>query len=251
MNQNLRQALAHARLHALDVAARLAVDPKTVDRWLKGRIPYPRHRWAVADLLQVSEADLWPEVAGYSRPISREIRAVYQHRHEVPQAVWREHFASATEDIGILTYSGLFLAEDTMIVRTIAQRAHAGVKVRILLGDPDSAEVAARGIDERIGPDVMTARTRNALALYRSLSGVQGVEIRLHSTVLYNSIYQADRQLLVNTHAYGITAAQAPVTHLLADDDEGAAAIYLSSFERVWTSAKPYTISPETIIGIR
>ncbi|MFI6325516.1 XRE family transcriptional regulator [Nonomuraea sp. NPDC050556] len=251
MNQNLRHALAHARLHAVDVAARLAVDPKTVDRWLNGRVPYPRHRWAVADLLQVNEADLWPEVAGYSRPISREIRALYQHRHEVPQVVWREHFASATEDIGILTYSGLFLAEDTTIMRTIAQRARAGVKVRVLLGDPDSTEVAARGIDENIGPDIMAARTRNALTLHRPLCDVQGVEMRLHSTVLYNSIYQADRQLLVNTHAYGIAAAQAPVTHLQADDDEGAAAVYLSSFERVWTSAKPYKISSETITGIR
>ncbi|MEU8252266.1 XRE family transcriptional regulator [Nonomuraea sp. NPDC048916] len=246
MNQNLRAALADARLHAVDVAARLAVDPKTVDRWLNGRVPYPRHRWAVADLLQVSEADLWPEVAGHSRPISSEIRAVYQHRHEVPQAVWRG-FVSATEDIGILTYSGLFLAEDTAIMRSIAQRARAGVKVRVLLGDPDSPEVAARGIDENIGPDVMAARIRNALALYQPLCGIQGVEIRLHSTVLYNSIYQADRHVLVNTHAYGIPAAQAPVTHLLADDDQGAAAIYLSSFERVWTSAKPYVIKPEAI----
>ncbi|MFI6599138.1 XRE family transcriptional regulator [Nonomuraea sp. NPDC050536] len=231
------------------MAARLAVDPKTVDRWLKGRVPYPRHRWAVADLLEVSEADLWPEVVGYSRPISSEIRAVYQHRHEVPQAVWRDHFTRAVDEIGILTYSGLFLAEDTAIMRSIAQRARVGVKVRILLGDPDSAEVAARGLDEDIGPDVMAARIRNAIALYRPMCGIQGVEIRLHGTVLYNSIYQADRQLLVNTHAYGIPATQAPVTHLMADNDEGAAAIYRSSFERVWTSAKPHPIAPETRTG--
>lgn len=242
MNQNLRHALAHARLHAVDVAARLAVDPKTVDRWLNGRVPYPRHRWAIADLLHVSEGDLWPEVAGHSRPISNEIRAVYQHRHEVPQAVWREHFASATENIGILTYSGLFLAEDTTIIRSIGQRARAGVKVRVLLGDPDSPEVAARGADENIGPDVMAARIRNALALYRPFNDVPGVEMRLHGTVLYNSIYRADDQLLVNTHAYGIPAAQAPVTHFQAED-EGAAAVYLSSFERVWISARPYTSS--------
>ena len=40
---------------------------------------------------------------------------------------------------------------------------------------------------------------------------MQNIEIWLHRTVLYNSIYRADDQLLVNQHTYGIPAAQAPV----------------------------------------
>jgi hypothetical protein len=39
---------------------------------------------------------------------------------------------------------------------------------------------------------------------------VENIEIRLHRTVLYNSIYRDDEQLLVNQHTYGIPAAQAP-----------------------------------------
>ncbi|MFD1935147.1 XRE family transcriptional regulator [Nonomuraea mangrovi] len=240
MNQHLRYALANARLHATDLAARLAVDPKTVERWLQGRVPYPRHRWAVADVLKVDEADLWPEVAGYRRTISSEIQAVYPHRHAVPQAVWQQHFANAAREIDILAYSGLFLAEDTGVMLAMAQRARAGVKVRVLLGNPGSPEVAARGVDEHIGSDVMAARIRNALALYRPLQDAPGVEVRLHSTVLYNSMYRADDQILVNTHAYGITAAQAPVTHLQTGEENGTAAVYLTSFERVWSSATPY-----------
>ena len=42
-----------------DVAARLQVDPKTVRRWLEGRVPYPRHRWLLAATLGLDEADLW------------------------------------------------------------------------------------------------------------------------------------------------------------------------------------------------
>jgi hypothetical protein len=38
------------------------VDPKTVRRWLEGRVPYLRHRWALAGLLDADEADLWPEL---------------------------------------------------------------------------------------------------------------------------------------------------------------------------------------------
>ena len=238
MSDNLRHALARARLQTVDVATALAVDPKTVDRWLKGRIPYPRHRWAIADLLQVDEADLWPDIVKPRRPIVSEVQAVYAHRWTVPQAVWRRHFQAATRQIDILTYSSLFLAEDTGMIRLLVSRAHEGVNVRILLGDPDSPQVAARGTEEGIGPDVMTARTRNALTLYRQLHDVDGVEIRIHRTVLYNSIYRSDDDLLVNTHAYGTPAAQAPVIHLRATADEGTAAVYLASLEAVWTTAE-------------
>ena len=57
----------------------------------------------------------------------------------------------------------------------------------------------------------MAAKIRNALTLYLPLGAVENIEIRLHRTVLYNSIYRADQQLMVNQHTYGILAAQAPV----------------------------------------
>jgi hypothetical protein len=115
-----------------------------------------------------------------------------------------------------------------------------GIKVRILLGDPTSPEVATRGTDEGIGPDVMSARIRNALALYRPLTAGEGIEIRLHHTVLYSSIYRADHDLLVNTHAYATPAADAPVMHLHHTDAHGPASTYLTCFERVWDTSQPY-----------
>ncbi|MEV1168136.1 XRE family transcriptional regulator [Nonomuraea sp. NPDC049784] len=241
MNNNLRHALTNARLQPADVAAHLAVDPKTVYRWLKGRIPYPRHRWAIADLLQVEETELWPEISQQHRALNDEVLAIYPHRWAIPRATWRHLLQSATHEIGILTYSGLFLAEDTGIIRLLINKAKAGVRVRVLLGDPEARAVAARGIDEAIGSDVMAARVQNALALYQPLAGTDNAEIRLHETVLYNSIYRADTELLVNTHAYGTPAAQAPVIHLRVIEQEAAAATYLASFERVWASAEPST----------
>ena len=108
--------------------------------------------------------------------------------------------------------------------------------MRIVLGDPDGPQAAERGEEEGIG-DAMAAKIRNALALYRPLLAVENIEIRLHRTVLYNSIYRADEQLLVNQHTYGIPAAQAPVFCLSSTDDGEMAALYLESFERVWASA--------------
>jgi hypothetical protein len=110
--------------------------------------------------------------------------------------------------------------------------------VRILLGDPDSQVVADRGDDEGIG-DTVPAKVRNALALYRPLRQVEGVEFRLHRTVLYNSIYRADDQVLVNTHVFGLAAAQAPAWHLRKLPGGELASLYIDSFERVWETATP------------
>lgn len=52
--------MATARIDIGRVAAVAGVDEKTVQRWLAGRIPYARNRWAVAALLGEDERYLWP-----------------------------------------------------------------------------------------------------------------------------------------------------------------------------------------------
>ncbi len=238
MNERLRQALLRARLREDDVAARLGVDPKTVRRWLNGRVPYPHNRAAITELVGVDEADLWPEVGGplATRTRPEGLGTVYPHRWAVPREVWVRLFGSAEHEIAILAYSALFLAEDAGILRILADKGRSGVVVRIALGDPDGPHAAARGEEEGIG-DAMPAKIRNALTLYRSLGVVENIEIRLHGTVLYNSIYRADDQLMVNQHTYGIPAAQAPVFCLCDTGGGEMAALYLNSFERVWASS--------------
>ena len=235
MNESLRRAMFRARLSEEDIASRLAVDPKTVRRWIDGRVPYPRHRLALIETLQVSERDLWPDLAsitdGTSHPA--EIVAVYPHRWAVPRDAWLQLFDDARNQIDILAYSSLFLAEDSGLLDTLTARAKAGVKVRIALGDPDCSRVAERGTQECID-DAMAAKIRNALALYRPLRDSGHAEIRLHRTVLYNSIYRADDDMLVNQHAYGIPAAHAPVFHLHRSPPADMFESYLASFERSW-----------------
>ena len=148
-----------------------------------------------------------------------ELGTVYPHRWAVPREVWVRLFGSAEREIAILAYSALFLAEDAGVLRILADKGRAGVTVRIALGDPDGPNVAERGEEEGIG-DAMPAKIRNALMLYRPLGTVENIEIRLHRTVLYNSIYRADDQFLVNQHTYGIPAAQAPV-FCLSDTGSG------------------------------
>jgi hypothetical protein len=118
----------------------------------------------------------------------------------------------------------------------LANKARHGVTVRIALGDPDSPSVKERGEEEGIG-DAMTAKIRNALALYRPLWATENIVIRLHQTVLYNSIYRADDQMFVNQHTYGIPASRSPVFNLRKTDDGEMLSGYLASFDRVWTGA--------------
>jgi transcriptional regulator with XRE-family HTH domain len=238
VNELLRQALLRARLREGDVAARLGVDAKTVRRWLNGRVPYPHNRAAIAELVGRDEAELWPEADGplTARARPEELGTVYPHRWAVPREAWVRLFESAECEIGILAYSALFLAEDAGILGIVAEKGRAGVAVRIALGDPDGPHAAERGEEEGIG-DAMAAKIRNALVLYRPLAAVESIEVRLHRTVLYNSIYRADERLLVNQHTYGIPAAQAPVFRLSGTGGGEMAALYLESFERVWAEA--------------
>jgi transcriptional regulator with XRE-family HTH domain len=243
VNEILKRALTEAGVTEHEVAARLGVDVKTVRRWLEGRRPYPRHQSGLSELLGVDPATIWrnevppPRTAQHDRA---EIEASYAHRWAVPRNVWQWLFSQAEEEIGILVYSGLFLAEDVGLLRILAERARAGVPVRILLGDPDSAHVAKRGADEGVD-EAMAAKIRNSIVLYRPLHEVDGVEIRLHETILYASLYRADDDLLVNPHAYGVTASHAPVFHVRHVEHGDMASIYAESFERVWRSASAMT----------
>jgi hypothetical protein len=138
--------------------------------------------------------------------------------------------------IAILAYSALFLAEEAGILRILADKGRAGVNVRIALGDPDGPYAAQRDEEEGTG-NAMPAEIRDALTLYRPLGTVQNIEIRLHRTVLYNSIYRADGQFLINQHTYGIPAAEAPAFRLCDPGGGEMAGLYRDSFERVWASS--------------
>lgn len=245
MNDALRRALADARLRDTDVATALGVDPKTVQRWLAGRVPHPRHRWAVADLVKLDEHELWPDLDGSAGHMCREIKASYPHRSAVPHEAWRQLFTNAEREIGILAYAALFLAEDVELTHLLADKARTGVTVRLLLADPNSPQVAERGVEEGIGAAV-AARVQNAIALFRPLLDTDGVQARQHNTVLYNSIFRADDEMLINPQVHGIAAAYAPVLHLRQSEPLGMFATYTDNFERIWKIARALDVSTAT-----
>lgn len=118
----------------------------------------------------------------------------------------------AKERIDILVYAGISLAEDPRFLWVLKAKSQS-VAIRVLMGDPECEAVIRRGIDE--GHRIMDGKIRNALVNYRPLfTSHPEIAFRLHDTVLYNSIYRVDDEMLVNTHVYGIGAYLAPVLHL-------------------------------------
>jgi lambda repressor-like predicted transcriptional regulator len=243
-NERLRAALLERGITLASLALEIDVDEKTIERWItKGRTPYRRHRLAVAKHLGLDEGYLWPDalpVAQVTEASESEIVTVYPRRLAVSREAWVHLFDSAEREIGMLVYAGLFLAEDAEILAIIAAKARAGAQVRILIGDPESPEVAQRGTDERID-EAVAARIRSCLALFRPLRRVDGIEFRYHRTILYNSIFYADDEYLINTHVYGEPGARAPVLRLRKVAGGKVANMYRESFERVWESGTPIT----------
>src|SRR5271168_3139616 len=133
-----------------DLALCCGVDPKSVERWLTlGRVPHRANRWDAARRLGYEEDYLWPDAPGRGQErraeaSQSELVRLYPDRGSIPRGTWHQLLGGAREDIAVLVHAGLFLAEDPATRRLLADQARAGVRVRMLLGDPSSALVAQR-----------------------------------------------------------------------------------------------------------
>jgi transcriptional regulator with XRE-family HTH domain len=234
MNETLRRAMIHARLSEEDVAARLEVDPKTVRRWLEGRVPYLRHRWLLANLLEAEEGDLWPN--SYARTRPPELKAIYANRQAMPSQAWLSLLGSAEHEIGILDHSALFLAKESNVLSVLSDRNRAGARVRICLRNP-KVHIPTEN-DERVRSSAGPVESCMALDLFGGLRET-GVEIKLHQNVLYSSIYRADNQLLVVQHVYGIPDEREPILCLRSGEVGDMASMYINTFNHIWANAKP------------
>lgn len=231
-----------AGLTVAALAKLVDVDPKTVERWVSpGRTPHAGNCYDVAKALDVSAAWLWPDRAKDRAPEAKheELVELYAHRAAAPKSLWADLVGSATQQIDILSYASLFLPEEHPgVIERLQEKAQNGAKIRIALADPDSAELALRGEEEGLG-EAIVGRVRMALAYYRPLARIEGVQFHLHRTTLYNSILRFDGQMLVNMHAYGTYGYIAPLMHLRRVDGGDLFDTYVSSLEKAWERSWP------------
>ncbi|WP_433521641.1 DUF5919 domain-containing protein [Nocardia pseudovaccinii] len=242
MNVRLQSVLHQRGIVPESLADVCQVDPKTVSRWLGGRVPHPRHRRRVADHLRVEETFLWPP-APDAPPVPKnvELVATYPNRAEVPRETWLSLLREATEQIDVLVFSGTFFAQTNPHVgKMLIERATQGARVRLCFGNPDGHAVAARGEEEGIG-DTLAAKIRASLTYYRALLSHERCEVRLHDTTLYNSLFRYDDVLLVNPHIWGQPASANPVFQLKRVGEIGWFDNYTESFDAIWADTQPWT----------
>jgi hypothetical protein len=242
VNLRLRIAMIAAQVDAAAVARATGVDPKTVQRWLGGRLPHPRHRWGVADLLGEKESYLWPAAGGDLAPgaeATAEVVAAYGHRADIPISKWSTLLATARQRIDLLGYAHLFLAEQHIdLVRTIEKACALGCKVRILFANPKGTRILERDSLERLG-GTLPARILMTLAQLEDLRGLAGVEIRFHDVHLYQAIYRFDDEMIVTPHLLGAHGFQHPAFHLRQLGSHGVFASFVQQLDTVWAQASP------------
>ncbi|WP_327235707.1 helix-turn-helix domain-containing protein [Streptomyces sp. NBC_01317] len=241
-NERLRAAMAAGGWTYSALADKVEVDPKSIERWVnQGRTPRRATAMLAAETLGEDVHALWPALrqARPVRAVSPELVALYDKRADIPMSTYVDMLTQAREHIDVLVYAAVFLHEAyPQLNDVLRERAADGCAVRIAIGDPDSPRVQQRGEEERFGHGI-ESRCRLALMHYRALAGVPGIEVRTHATTLYNSIYRADDQALVNAHVWGVNAYGAPVWHLRRSESGRMFDTYAGSFDAVWDTATP------------
>jgi transcriptional regulator with XRE-family HTH domain len=243
VNEQLRLAMARRGISPDALAAACEVDPKTVARWLTGRVPHARHRWTTSELLAAAEDEIWPSP---QRPVASALRtepaACFPNRASVPRELWLSLLKNAEQQIDVLVYSGTFFAQtNPHVAAMLTARARAGVAIRLCFADPADSAVAQRDREEQLD-GTLAAKIRASLTYYRTLLTEPGCEIRLHNATVYASLFRYDDDLFANPHIWGQPASANPLLHLhrRPGEEPGWFDQYTTSFDALWATAHPW-----------
>ncbi len=163
------------------------MNAKTVERWINsGRVPHRETRWRVAQALDVDEVYLWPELLAEPttdqriESVESELVQGLSRPSLSARDVWLRLLGGAYRHIDILVFAGTFLSNvNPRITEMLAERAAAGVRIRLCWGDPDSQAVDIRDREEGLR-GTLAHKIRAALTYYRPL--VSSPAVRSDST---------------------------------------------------------------------
>lgn len=241
-NEILRAAMSRAGVSVERAAREAGVDPKTVQRWLAGRIPHPRHRWALAEVLEEREEFLWPHAKRADlgpAEHAAELVAVYPFRSELDPRKWWGLFQGAKGEIDLLGFTLYFLwQQHPGLLELLRDKTSSGLRLRVALADPESEHVRYRDREEG-QPITIVSRIQSSLAALSSLQDLPGVDIRYQEAPLYNSQFRFDDQMLVTPHLYAIPGHAAPLLHVRRLSSTGLFSRFATHFEGIWADARP------------
>jgi transcriptional regulator with XRE-family HTH domain len=220
-NEHLRTAITRSGLTLEEFADIVEVDVKTVQRWLAGRIPYPRHRARVAGALDTTEHALWPDTVPVpttteehelTTPLTGDAIAGYGHATDSAAPNTAALLSTAVERIEIAIPN---LASQPGLVELFHTSATNGRQARIIIEDPD----------EQVEP----------------LLGLDAIEVRASPAGENHILYRADDEMLLVLTRIGSASVSPPIIHLRRQADGGLFDRLADDFDDRWLEATPLT----------
>ncbi|MFF9268641.1 XRE family transcriptional regulator [Streptomyces rochei] len=189
---------------------------------------------------------LWPAAAKNVLKIGpdREVVSVYPYRSACPKAVWGELVESAKKEIFFGGYTNYFVFLDQPAFhRTLQEKISQGVRVRFLLGDPDSAVTRQREQIEDVALSVST-RIRIAQENLAKVGAREGLEVRYSADEdavnhVGLSVFRFDDDALVCTHLARLVGHDSPMMHLRKRDEQGMFDRFAEHAEELWDRGRP------------
>lgn len=248
MNQSLRSAMHDAGLSPRQLAVRVGVASKTIERWVadENLIPHARNRADAAEALKVDEEMLWPQAVKNRLKTGGDLEIVrtYPYRSACPSTVWRDLVASTKEDLFFAGYTNYFLFIDQPnFVATLRKKLESGCRVRFLLGNPEGETTRQREAIEDVALSVST-RIRITLENLSKLGGTENLETRFSisedaANHVSLSVFRFDSQALVTPHLARLVGHDSPLLHLRRRDQDGLFERFTEHAEELWSRATP------------
>jgi transcriptional regulator with XRE-family HTH domain len=243
VNVALRDALTDARVTRAELARKVGVSGKTVDRWLSSpeRAPHPGTRTAVAEVLGVGPEMLWPQAVRSTIKLGsdREIVASYPYRNACPTSLWAALIDGAKRRIVMAGYTNYFLWQDhPRVAVRLRAKAEAGCSVRFIVGDPESETTLRREAVEGV-PLTVGTRIRITLDQLAKIGPVPGLEARFSDDHIALSVFIFDEQMLVTPHIANLLGHESPMLHLRRLEADGLYDRFAQHVDALWEGGRP------------
>ncbi|MFI8091378.1 helix-turn-helix domain-containing protein [Streptomyces sp. NPDC086080] len=253
MNSALRSAMKSANLSPRQLAVRVGVSGKTVERWVADAelIPHARNREDASRALGVDEEMLWPRTLKdrIKTGGDREIIHSYPYRSSCPSTVWAGLVEKSTSDILFAGYTNYFLwIDQPAFVSTLREKLDSGCRVRFLLGDLNGEVTRNREQIEDVALTVST-RIRITLEHLSKLGAHEGLEARFSAASdatshVSLSVFRFDEEALVTPHLARLVGHDSPLLHLRKFGDTGMFSRFADHAEELWSRGVP--IAPDS-----
>lgn len=181
-------------------------------------------------------------VRRYRSRTDREIVEVFPRRSNVPRELWAELIESARSEITLGGYTNYFFwTELPGFSELIRRKAEDGVRVRILVGDPEGDVTRHRESIEN-APLAVSTRIRITLDELERLGPTPGVEVRLSEANaeahVSRSIFRFDRDALVCEHIADRLGHGSLTFYLRRMQDGGPFDQYVTHIEHLWDGGR-------------